>query len=119
LAHFRNADGSPMTPRDANGDVLDQTIECTGPKPLGQATRPHASVALPSKEILQFRTVRGGVRVAEIVTPSVQQVVRNHFSCQTLPGAELESGGGGSRSGMLYSNNSFDAYRSSCLGDHW
>jgi Leishmanolysin len=66
---------------------------------------------LPSSEILQFRTVRGGVRVAEVVTPSVQQVVRNHFDCQELPGAELESGE------FLPLSTSPDEV--SCLGDHW
>jgi hypothetical protein len=60
----------------------------------------YARIPLPSEDILQFRTVRG-VRVAQVVTPSVLQVVRNHFGCQALQGAELESG------------------ESICLGDHW
>jgi hypothetical protein len=113
LAHFRWPNGTPMTPRNAEGDVIDERVECTGP--LGRRGRQRATVALPSPETLQFRTVRGGIRVAEVVTPSVQQTARNHFSCQDLPGAELESGGG-----AVYGNNhSFDPYSSSCLGDHW
>jgi Leishmanolysin len=70
-----------------------------------------AMLPLPSTEILQFRTVRGGVRVAEVVTPSVQQVVRNHFDCQELPGAELESG--------EFLPLSTSPGEVSCLGDHW
>ncbi len=55
--------------------------------------RRRAFIPLPSKDILQFRNdVRGGVRVAQVVTPTVKQVARNHFDCQTLDGAELESG---------------------------
>ena len=34
----------------------------------------------------------------EIVTPTVRQVVRNHFDCQTLHGARLSGGGGKSSS---------------------
>ena len=138
LAHFRRFDGSPRTPRLANGAVPLQSVKCTGPPLLdkgrrgdeapdrrlrlgGPDTEPtqepnkeedqnerppepqgyYDSIPLPSEEILQFRVVRGGVRVAQIVTPSVLQVVRNHFGCQTLEGAELESG------------------EHICLGDHW
>jgi len=147
LAHFRRFDGTPRTPRLANGAVPLQKVLCTGPqepKPgrfdrhtpeeserdqeepfdrllrLGQGSQTEESfdlpqnasqameqsdyydmIPLPSEEVLQFRTVRGGVRVAQIVTPSVLQVARNHFGCQNLMGAELESG------------------ESMCLGDHW
>mmetsp|Transcript_26174 Transcript_26174/g.39626 ORF Transcript_26174/g.39626 Transcript_26174/m.39626 type:complete len:1029 (+) Transcript_26174:96-3182(+) len=106
MAHFRAPDGSPLTPRDENGDVVDQEIECTGPN----STRTFANVTLPSEEIIQFRSVRGGVRVAEVVTPLVKQVVRNHFDCQNLSGAELESG-------LLVPGA--ETTTSSCIGDHW
>lgn len=105
LAHFRRADGSPITPR-VDGVVPETLVECTGPQEFGMI---HANISLPSEEILQFRTVRGGVLVAEVVTPSVRQVIRNHFDCQELPGAELESG----EFLPLYTN------ASSCIGDHW
>ena len=124
LAHFRRwDDGEPLTPRDANGAVPLQRVQCTGPQAEEPAWLSNGSsgststtplpttvdseegyydvIPLPSPDILQFRTVRGGVRVAQIVTPSVLQVVRNHFDCQTLEGAELESG------------------EYICLGDHW
>ena len=107
MSHFRRPDGTPYTKRDKNGDVPDQEIECTGP---GTPERQFATVALPSEDILQFREVRGGVRVAEIVTPSVLQVVRNQFDCQLLTGAELESG-----EGLPLSVVGDEG----CIGDHW
>jgi hypothetical protein len=128
LAHFRKWDGSPRTPRDANGAVPLQEVECTGPMnggkrrqlqqdeeedvihgnstelspmaPEENTSARYDVIPLPSSDILRFRTVRG-VRVAQIVTPSVLQVVRNHFGCQSLEGAELESDD------------------DICLGDHW
>jgi hypothetical protein len=106
MAHFRRPDGTPYTPRDENGEIPETTIECTGPGTEQQ----FATVALPSEEILQFRDVRGGVRVAEIVTPSVLQVVRNQFDCQLLTGAELESG-----EGLPLSSTGDEG----CIGDHW
>ena len=106
MAHFRKPDGTPYTPRDKNGDVPMKEIECTG----AETEHAHATVPLPSEEILQFRDVRGGVRVAEIVTQSVLQVVRNQFDCQLLTGAELESG-----EGLPLSVQGSEG----CLGDHW
>lgn len=106
MAHFRRVDGTPYTER-VDGDVPDTEIECTGP----QSERRSAKVALPSEEIIQFREVRGGVRVAELVTPSVVQVVRNQFGCQNLTGAELESGAG------LPLTTVVEGF--GCLGDHW
>ena len=106
MAHLRRPDGTPYTPRDKNGDVPDRAIECTGPGKEHQS----AMVALPAEDILRFREVRGGVRVAEIVTPSVLQVVRNQFDCQLLTGAELESGEG---SPLSVSGDE------GCIGDHW
>jgi Leishmanolysin len=108
LAHFRRADGTPYTDRDPiTGEIPLSEINCTGP----EEHRRTGIVALPSSDVLQFRTVRGGVRVAEVVTPSVRQVARNHFDCQDLPGAELESG-----EFLPLSTNPGEV---SCLGDHW
>ena len=106
MAHFRRGDGTPYTAR-VDGDVPDKEIECTGP----QEERRRAKVALPSQEILRFREVRGGVRVAELVTPSIVQVVRNQFGCQSLTGAELESGEG------LPLRTTEEGF--ACIGDHW
>jgi len=109
MAHFRRPDGTPITPRNSEGAIDKTLVECTGPQ--GAGARPKGMLTLPSPEILQFRTVRGGVRVAEVVTPSVVQVVRNHFDCQRLEGAELESG-----EFLPLSTNPGEI---SCLGDHW
>jgi hypothetical protein len=107
MAHFRKPDGTPITPRARDGAIPDSNVECTGPS----SERRSANVALPSEEILQFRTVRGGVRVAEVVTPSIVQVVRNQFGCQKLTGAELESGE------ALPLAKTTEEH--GCLGDHW
>jgi len=114
MAHFRRPDGTPITPRK-DGDVVDSEVECTGPR---HADHRSEVLPLPSEEILQFHSVRG-VRVAEVVTPSVRQVVRNHFDCQDLIGAELESGN-------MYAANETEMHEvsdeeavASCIGDHW
>jgi len=106
MAHFRKVDGTPYTER-VNGDIPETEVECTGT----HSERKRGTIQLPSEEILQFREVRGGVRVAEIVTPSVLQVVRNQFGCQNLTGAELESGD------TLSLGTPEEGY--GCIGDHW
>lgn len=91
LAYIRYPDtGLPRTPRDKEGNVpITTNVECTGVSP-----RVYSDIPLPSLDILQFRSVRGGVRVAAITTPTVVRIARNHFGCRTLFGAELESGEG-------------------------
>jgi hypothetical protein len=78
LAHFRRPDGTPVTKRTRSGNVPTGQIQCTGTR----GSRQNRSVALPSPELLRLHTVRGGVRVAEIVTPSVTQVRRKSKSCE-------------------------------------
>lgn len=109
LAHFRERDGTPRTPRGpvagvngtsatepwVVGDVPDVKVECTGILPPGNGknrkkSRKRAVIPLPSESTLRFRTIRGGVRVADVVLPTVRAVVRNHFACDNLYGAELE-----------------------------
>jgi hypothetical protein len=114
LAHFRNGDtGEPLTARDENGNVVDVNVECTGVSP-----RREARIPLPSGNITTFKSVRGGVRVATIVTPTVRRVARNMFGCQSLNGAELESG-----EWQLFGGGDDDDYESlsagDCIGDHW
>jgi len=91
LAYIRYPDtGLPRTPRDKEGNVpITMNVECTGVSP-----RVYSDIPLPSSDILQFRSVRGGLRVATITTPTVVRIARNHFGCRTLVGAELESGEG-------------------------
>ena len=106
LAHFRERDGTPRTARlpisssavsdesDQDpwivGEVPDVNIVCTGILNKRNRRRKRATIPLPAETTIKFRTIRGGVRVADVVTPTVQAVVRNHFSCDTLEGAELE-----------------------------
>eukprot|EP00551_Chaetoceros_affinis_P007241 CAMPEP_0203670872 /NCGR_PEP_ID=MMETSP0090-20130426/6833_1 /ASSEMBLY_ACC=CAM_ASM_001088 /TAXON_ID=426623 /ORGANISM="Chaetoceros affinis, Strain CCMP159" /LENGTH=1032 /DNA_ID=CAMNT_0050535845 /DNA_START=281 /DNA_END=3379 /DNA_ORIENTATION=+ len=105
LAHFRDRDtGEPITARTEDGDVPDVEVECTGVK----EGRGNATIPLPSENILKFKEVRG-VRVAEIITPNVQKVVRNRFHCLELDGAELESP----------SFHPFNQTCDNCIGDHW
>lgn len=118
LAHFRNAEtGAPLTRRDENGNVPNVEVECTGIAPTATSAIP-----LPSENILQFQTVRGGVRVATVVTPTVQRVARNMFGCQTLLGAELQSGEGQETYSQRDGATAIDEYQLSpgeCIGDHW
>eukprot|EP00594_Rhizosolenia_setigera_P015274 CAMPEP_0178973084 /NCGR_PEP_ID=MMETSP0789-20121207/21487_1 /TAXON_ID=3005 /ORGANISM="Rhizosolenia setigera, Strain CCMP 1694" /LENGTH=1065 /DNA_ID=CAMNT_0020660833 /DNA_START=23 /DNA_END=3220 /DNA_ORIENTATION=+ len=97
LAHFRFPDGSPMTPRNDQGDVTDTLVKCPGTDSFSM------NIPLPSSDVLQFHFARG-VRVAQVVTPTVRQIARNQFDCQYLPGAELEGG---------------DAEQDICIGEHW
>lgn len=109
LAHFRDGDtGQPLTPRDDDGNVPDVNVECTGVQPRVEATIP-----LPSGNITLFKSVRGGVRVAAVVTPTVRRVTRNMFGCQSLNGAELESG-----EWQLFDNDGVLS-AGECIGDHW
>uniref|UniRef100_A0A7S2EQE0 Leishmanolysin-like peptidase n=1 Tax=Ditylum brightwellii TaxID=49249 RepID=A0A7S2EQE0_9STRA len=108
LAHFRARDGTPLTPRDENGDVPDVEVECTGPV----EGRQRGTIPLPSESILQFRDTRGGVRVADVVTPTVAQVVRNQFDCQTLIGGELESA-------YTHGEEEGGDDERECFGGHW
>ncbi|KAL3801074.1 hypothetical protein HJC23_002367 [Cyclotella cryptica] len=111
LAHFRDGDtGEPLTARDKNGDVPDIEVECTGVHPLTKSKIP-----LPSSNITTFKSVRGGVRVATIVTPTVRRVARNMFGCQSLNGAELESG----EWQLFAADDVDDLSPGECIGDHW
>lgn len=104
LAYFRDRKtGLPLTER-IDDDVPDVEIECTGVK----YGRGNATIPLPSEKILQFKDVRG-IRVAQVVTPTVKHIVRNRFDCQELEGAELESS-------AFHPMNETDQ---NCLGEHW
>lgn len=118
LAHFRDKDtGEPLTPRDENGNVPDVEVECTGIAPTTKSMVP-----LPSEDIVKFQNVRGGVRAATIVTPTVRRVTRNMFGCQSLLGAELQSGEG---QGIYVPHDDaansdiFQLSPGECIGDHW
>lgn len=133
LAHFRDKDTmEPLTERVDGGDVPDVTVECTGVK----KGRGRSTIPLPSKNILNFDDKRGGVRVAQVVTPTVKQVARNRFNCPSLKGAELESAAFHFNAFMHYDgddnhdnedDNGSDNRNEdkiinnnpNCIGDHW
>lgn len=94
-AYFRNADGTPKTPRDANGQPVFTTYTC----PDGVAR----TVQVPANNTLQVALERG-VKVTRIVTPKVVSVARDIFGCDSLTGAELE-------------NHPTSA--GACFGSHW
>jgi hypothetical protein len=88
---FRGSDGVPRTERRFES----QEVECV--------TGEIKSLLLPDKNTLDFFYDGLGSRYAAITTERVAATTRNHFDCQSLPGAKLENQPTGS----------------SCTGDHW
>jgi leishmanolysin-like peptidase len=92
---FRNEDGSPKTPRDTT-QVYQPANEYAVSTSCGTSFG-------ASAETIQFYAERGmeqctsiaqggtGNCVHRVVTPRVQEVSRDHFGCDQLPGAELEN----------------------------
>ena len=62
---------------------------------------------LPVDQI-QTSYVQGGRNVTAIVTPQVQAVVREHFACDDLVGAELEDDGGVGTMGSHWEQRLFE-----------
>ena len=62
------------------------------------------TILVPDSSTLRIDTSDDTDHTFSIVTPTVAQVVRNHFACQKLDGAPLEN----------HNMNSKD-----CFGDHW
>ena len=92
---FRNADGSPRTPRGSNGLPARVTLTCHD----GQTRTNQLQIA---SNTLQLGSARG-TTVARLVTPRVRSVARDIFGCDTLDGAELEN----------------QPTSSGCFGSHW
>ena len=85
---------SPRTPRPFNVT----TVEC-----VDGVSRDY--YGLPDENTLQLSTdPTSGQRSAYVVTPKVKAVVRNHFNCTDLEGAQLEN----------QPTNPQD-----CFGSHW
>ena len=93
FAYMRDETGEPRTPRDMNGDVIRTNHVCPNGKEV-------TNYAMPSSNTVQFFEERGH-SVAKVVTPNVLNYVRNHFGCDDLNGAELES------------------QEDACIGSHW
>ncbi|KAE9036495.1 hypothetical protein PR003_g6984 [Phytophthora rubi] len=92
---MRHPDGTPRTPRDANGKPPTyRTGTCPNGSPIDYYVEPSANT-------VQHSTERGHV-VAKMVTPKVAAFVQSHFNCSSLTGAEIEQ-----------------QDDSGCLGSHW
>ena len=92
---FRNADGSPQTPREADGLPRAVSTTCVD--------NVERTVLEVSPSTLDVANVRG-TRVNRLVTPRLISVARDVFGCPTLDGVELEN----------QPTNSVD-----CYGSHW
>jgi len=101
LAYFRHPiTGQALTPRPFEIS----TVTCVNGDKIQY-------LGMPSSEVLQERvvssaTTNGGgdkLRYYEVVTPTVQRVVKNQFNCPTLLGARLENQQDGT----------------DCFGSHW
>ncbi|GMF89020.1 unnamed protein product [Phytophthora fragariaefolia] len=95
FALMRYPDGTPRTPRDANGRP---PTSKSGTCPNGS---PFDYFVEPSSNTVQYSTERGHV-VAKMVTPNVAAFVKSHFDCDSLTGAEIGQ-----------------QDNSGCLGSHW
>ena len=94
-ALFRHEDGTPRTPRGADGlPALTPTLCTDG------VTR---TVMAPSASTLLVRQERG-VIVNRMITPKVVAVARDLLGCSTLEGPELENQ---------------PTTSGSCFGSHW
>ena len=91
---FRFDDGTPRTPRLADGLPADTTVTCHD-----GSSRTNVQVSSNTIVVSQAR----GTYVTQLVTPRVRSVARDIFGCQTLAGAEIE--------------NQPTTY--SCYGSHW
>ena len=91
---FRDENGKALTPR-VNGGFQKALAECVNGETKQEV--------IPAETTLKLLTADNGQRYATIVTPKVQAVVRNHFNCMDLDGAQLENQPTGN----------------SCTGDHW
>jgi hypothetical protein len=80
MLHYRDwSTGLPLTPPPKV-----ESIVC-----LGNGTI--KDIAMPSSKVLQYVSRQDGDSYYEVVTPTVVQVVRNQFNCQSLTGAPLEN----------------------------
>jgi hypothetical protein len=64
----------------------------------------YRNVVLPSNTTIVLKKNNQGVRLAELVTPTIKNVVRSQFDCLNATGARLEN--------QLLSDND-------CFGSHW
>lgn len=85
---FRNADGTPMTPRESDGlprEMALNTVRCTDGNMNAASTQ--LEISASTLEVVQER----GTWVTRLLTPRVVSVARDIFGCTTLRGPELEN----------------------------
>lgn len=82
--------GKPRTPRP----LLEEDVVCIN----GEMER----IIMPSQDTLREGRTKTGVRYFEVVTPTVRNIVSNHFDCETATGARLDH------------NEYYN-----CIGSHW
>jgi len=92
---FRNADGTPKTPREADGLPSYGPVTCTDGTTGNDFAVDASTLAVSTQR---------GTTVMELVTPKVASVARDVFGCTTLTGAPLENQPTSS---------------GSCRGSHW
>jgi leishmanolysin-like peptidase len=81
MLHYRDwSTGLPLTPKP---NV--QSVVCPGNNGTIK------NLPMPSSKVLQKASFLNGDSYYQVVTPTVVQVVRNQFQCQTLTGAPLEN----------------------------
>jgi len=81
MLHYRDwSTGLPLTPKPNA-----QSVVCPGNNGTIK------DLPMPSAKVLQKVSFPNGDSYYQVVTPTVVQVVRNQFQCQTLTGAPLEN----------------------------
>eukprot|EP00551_Chaetoceros_affinis_P008229 CAMPEP_0203664178 /NCGR_PEP_ID=MMETSP0090-20130426/1638_1 /ASSEMBLY_ACC=CAM_ASM_001088 /TAXON_ID=426623 /ORGANISM="Chaetoceros affinis, Strain CCMP159" /LENGTH=703 /DNA_ID=CAMNT_0050527327 /DNA_START=146 /DNA_END=2257 /DNA_ORIENTATION=+ len=101
--YFRSAyDNSPLTTRQSGGGFFNKNwffnqrrFTCVNGRPDQVMDEISESTVVYKNELVQMSRnspeVESSRGYYEIVLPTVAQVVRNHFDCQTLQGARLEN----------------------------
>lgn len=92
MKYYRDANtGEPLTPRPftAIDDQTRQTIQCA---PDGRPPNPEQqTILLPSCNTIKESHTNRGWHSWLVVLPTVTQVARNQFNCQSLEGVMLEN----------------------------
>ncbi len=88
FSFFRDEAGNPRTPRCPAAPGCTES-DWDGEPPYSRSAQAYA---ISSSTVLN--TSRRGAPIAFLVTPAVRSVARAYFDCMTVPGAELENGGG-------------------------
>jgi len=110
MKYYRDANtGEPLTPRpftflDVNSPSSEVLLDSLSCAPDGTTPDPQRPIVLPSCNTLRSTVDSRGWHSWMIVLPTVVQVARNQFRCQTLEGVALEN----------QPTNPLD-----CFGSHW